>query len=80
MEAVLGPQDSLLRDLNLAHTTEGEKKFHQILCRHLGGLADDCADGSSNRGLKRYRTNLHSGEVHTHALARLEHDLILTLR
>lgn len=66
--------DAVGGDFDFGNATEGEQQLYEILGRLFGSLFHDVGHGVGHCGLKHDTLGLQAGEVHTHELARLEHD------
>lgn len=73
--------DAVCGDFDFGNATEGEQKFYEILRWLFRSLLHDVANSVGDRGLEHDAFGLQAGQVHTHKLARLQHDSkIVTLR
>ena len=66
--------DAVGGDFDFGNAAEGEQKLYEVLRRLFRSLFDNVANGVGDRGLEHHTFGLQAGEVHTHELARLQHD------
>ncbi len=66
--------DAVGGDFDFGNATEGEQKLYEVLRRLFRSLFHDVGNRVGDRGLEHHAFGLQAGEVHTHELARLQHD------
>src|SRR5260370_14713762 len=66
--------DAVGGDFDFGNTTEGEQKLYEVLGWLFRSLFHNVGNRVGDRGLEHHALGLQAGEVHTHELARLQHD------
>jgi hypothetical protein len=73
--------DAVGGDFDFGNATEGEQELYEVLGWLFRSLFHNVADSVGDGGLEHHTLGLQAGQVHTHELARLQHDSkILPLR
>jgi hypothetical protein len=66
--------DAIGGDFNFGNAAEGKQEFYEVLGRLFRSLFHNVGNRVGDRSLEHHTFGLQARKVHTHELARLQHD------